>query len=277
MTDELVSGSDGLPARVVQPWAQDKLYYLRRYIEIFTVSMKDKWLRRVYVDLFSGPGRSVIEESGEEIDGSPIIALRTKYPFSELYFNDAAPEVTAALTARIDGHRPPVNVFVTTLDCNAAALNARRVLFSGSNSGRTLGLAFIDPTAFKIGYDAVAHLTSDLRIDVIITVMTGYMARFIAEPGFEDPMDQFFGSSDWRKLAEARAGGERITSRRLLDYYEDRLRQLGYAYFEDRVRIVNSRNRTIYHLVFASKHELGGQFSKEISRRTRTGQALMDI
>lgn len=276
MTDELVLGSDGLPVRVVQPWAQDKLYYLRRYIDVFTASMKDKWPRRVYVDLFSGPGRSVVEETCEEIDGSPMIALGTKYPFSALYFNDAAPEVTAALVARL-GEPPPANVTVSTLDCNAAALNARQVLFAGSNTHRTLGLAFIDPTAFQIGYDAIAHLTSELRIDVIITVMIGYAARFISAPGFADPMDQFFGSSDWRELVEARAGGECITSRRLLDHYEDRLRQLGYAHFDDSVRIVNSRNRTIYHLVFASKHELGGQFFRKISRRARSGQTCMDI
>ncbi|HYM15244.1 MAG TPA: three-Cys-motif partner protein TcmP [Dehalococcoidia bacterium] len=276
MTDVLVLGSDGLPVRLVQPWAQDKLHFLKRYIDIFTTSMKDKWPRRVYVDLFAGPGKSVIEGTSQEIDGSPIIALHAKYPFSEMYLNDAAPEVTAALIARL-GRPPPANTFVSTLDCNAAALNARRMLVAGADNARTIGLAFIDPTAFQIGYDAIAHLTADLRIDIIVTVMTGYVARFIAERGFEDPMDQFFGSGDWRALVEAKAGGERVTSRRLLDHYEGRLRALGYTYFDDSVRIVNSRNRTIYHLVFASKHQLGGRFSKEVSRRMRSGQARMDI
>ena len=273
---DLVVGSDGLLVRSVQPWAKDKLYYLRRYIEIFTAAMKDKWRRRVYVDLFSGPGRSVVEGTREEIDGSPIIALRTTYPFSQLYFNDSSGYATAALAARIGDPRP-TNVTVSTMDCNEAAANARSLLFSGMDGARTLGLAFIDPTAFQIGLEAIDHLTSGLRIDVIITVMTGYMTRFIAERSFEDPMDQFFGSGDWRAFVESKAGGEKITSRRILDHYEEKLRRLDYSYFNDSVRIANSRDRTIYHLVFASKHQLGERFFKEISRRSASGQARMDI
>lgn len=270
---DLVVGSDGLPVRLVQPWAKEKLHYLRRYIEIFTTAMRDKW-RLAYVDLFSGPGRSVIEVTNEEIDGSPIIALNTKYPFNDLYFNDADGAVTAVLAARL-GEPRPANVTVGTKDCNLAAVEAHRMLFSGASAAGTLGLAFIDPTAFHIGLDAIARLTTGVRIDVIITVMTGYMTRFMGQPSFQSPMDQFFGSTDWRKFIEA--GGERITSRRVLDHYEDRLRGIGYLHFDDSIRIPNSRDRTIYHLVYASKHELGQRFFREISRRTESGQARMDI
>jgi three-Cys-motif partner protein len=76
--DDLTIGIDGLPVRIVRPWAKEKLHYLRRYIEIFTAGMKDKWPRRVYADLFAGPGRSVVEDTAEEIDGSPLIALHTR-------------------------------------------------------------------------------------------------------------------------------------------------------------------------------------------------------
>lgn len=276
LSRDLVVGSDGLPVRLVQTWARDKLFYLRRYVEIFTAAMKDKWARRVYIDLFSGPGRSIIEGTGEEIDGSPVIALQTLYPFTQLYFNDVDRDVTAALVARM-GQPRPANVTVSTMDCNVAAENARSILFAGPDAAKTLGLAFIDPTAFHIGLDAIAHLTAGLRIDVIITVMTSYMTRFIAESGYEIPMDRFFGSRDWRALVDLKAGGEKITSRRILDFYEGKLRQLGYTYFDDSVHVENSRERAIYHLVFASKNQLGSQFFKAISRRTPSGQKKMDI
>ncbi len=59
-------GSDGLAVREVGRWTEEKLFYVRRYIEIFTTGMKVKWPRRVYIDLFAGPGRSIIEGTSRE-------------------------------------------------------------------------------------------------------------------------------------------------------------------------------------------------------------------
>lgn len=271
---ELATGADGLAVRVVRPWAKEKLHYLRRYIEIFTAGMKDKWPHRVYVDLFAGPGRSVIEDSAEEIDGSPLIALHTRYPFTRLFFNDADPVAVQALRTRVGS---AAHVTITAEDCNAAALSARDALFSSNLAWSTLGLAFIDPTAFQIGFDAIARLTEERRIDVIITVMASYLKRFIAEPSFEDPLSRYFGSDEWQNLADRRRAGEGVTSRVLLDHYEDRLRTLGYRHFDDRIQIRNTRDSTIYHLVFASRHELGSTFFAAISQRGHSGQSRMDI
>ncbi len=52
---------------------------------------------------------------------------------------------------------------------------------------------------------------------------------------------------------------------------------LGYDDFNDDVRIANSVQSTIYHLVFASKHKRGTEFWRKISRRKFSGQARMDL
>jgi three-Cys-motif partner protein len=269
----LVTGSDGLPVRVVQPWAKDKLDYLSKYIDIFTTSMKDKWTRRVYVDLFSGPGRSLVDGTDEEIDGSPLIAAAAKNPFTGLYFNDIDPQATDALTQRF-GLTPAAPTTIRTLDCNDAAADAASTLFAARG---TLGLAFIDPTAFQVGFDAVRTLTTGRPIDVIVTVMTSYMKRFLDHPSFSNPLDEYFGSSDWQSLIQAKNAGEQVTSRALLNHYEERLRTLGYRYFNDEARIVNSKEATIYHLVFASKDPLAEKFFKAVTRRNRSGQARLDL
>lgn len=90
-TGDLVSGSDGNLTMVVGPWAKEKLHYIRRYCDIFNTGMKDKWETRTYVDLFSGPGKCVIEGTEEEIDGSPLIALQCEEPFTHYFFNDLSP------------------------------------------------------------------------------------------------------------------------------------------------------------------------------------------
>src|SRR5581483_5454745 len=56
---DLALGRDGQAVRVVGAWSREKLFYLARYIEIFTTGMKNRWPHCVYIDLFSGPGRSL--------------------------------------------------------------------------------------------------------------------------------------------------------------------------------------------------------------------------
>ena len=266
--------SDGLPARIVRPWAKDKLHYLQRYVHAFTTSMHGKWDRLVYIDLFSGPGISIIEDTDEEIEGSPIIALKAPFPFTELFFNDLSKTAADALAARV-GARP--DVIVTNLDCNEAANEASERLYGGHRDSRTLGLAFIDPTAFQIGLDAIALLTKGRRLDVLLTVMTGYMRRFITQRSYAEPMTQFFGSQDWQRMVDETDEGERITSRKLLDHYESRLRAIGYTSFDDEIRIANTREALIYHLVFASKHPFPKSLFKSISRKGPTGQTRLDL
>jgi hypothetical protein len=44
-------------------------------MKIFSQGMKRRWPHRVYVDLLAGPGRRVDRDTGEEFDGSPLLAL----------------------------------------------------------------------------------------------------------------------------------------------------------------------------------------------------------
>jgi three-Cys-motif partner protein len=269
---EYVTAQDGLPARVVGRWSEEKLYYVARYVDIFTTGMKDRWPRRVYIDLFSGPGICVLDDSGQEIKGSPLVALSARYPFTAAYLNDLDRLATEALRSRLAPVRD-VDITIANLDCNAAAREAGKVL--PLDASDTLGLAVVDPTAFQISLESLAAMTRERKIDLIITLMTGHLRRFIAEPAFEPALDPFFGSSKWRSLVDLRASGARITYRRLLDFYEDQLRSIGYTHVDDDARILNTRGRTIYHLVFATKNERGADFFKKISQRRFSGQRKM--
>jgi three-Cys-motif partner protein len=123
-----------------------------------------------------------------------------------------------------------------------------------------------------MSYEAIARLTEGLRLDLIIVFMTGFVRRFISRPEYENPMDSFFGTPNWRRIVEARGQGEHVTSRKLLDLYESQLKSLGYAYVNDDARVTNSMRSTIYHIVFASRHPLGAEVFERISRQTHHGQ-----
>ena len=91
---------DGLTLRPSGAWAMQKLDYLMRYIDVFETSMRQKWQRRAYIDLFAGPGKCVDRKTGEVFLGSPLVALTTRYPFTEYWFVDKEQPNIDALSAR---------------------------------------------------------------------------------------------------------------------------------------------------------------------------------
>ncbi|MXW24254.1 MAG: three-Cys-motif partner protein TcmP [Chloroflexi bacterium] len=263
--------SDGLAAFPLQPWTRTKLLLIDGYLGIFTVGMRRQW-RLVYADLFAGPGLCVDEDTGEERPGSSLMAARHA-EFDAVFLNDVSPDAVAALKERVGGEHSG-RVRIAEMDCNDAATAARKHLFTPADERSTLGLAVIDPTAFQISFDAIRQMTSELRIDLIITFMTGYIRRFIGEAALESALDRFFGTDAWRNLIPGRSP-ERLTYRALLDLYEDQLRSIGYTVFDDRQQARNRAGASIYHMVYASKHERGGDFWEKISQRDHVGRVRL--
>jgi three-Cys-motif partner protein len=266
----LVEASDGLPAREVHVWSDEKLFYVERFMDIFTTGMKNRWERLVYADLFSGPGRTVEEGTGTESLGSPLRALQFR-EFAALFFNDGDEEAVRALRART-AHESPDRVRITNRDCDEAVEEAREFLFPRGAEQSTLGFAFIDPTAYQMRFESVQRLTAGLRWDLIITFMTSFPKRFIGQPGFDEgsDFDLFMGTREWLDL-----GGHRVAfgfTRELLDIYKGQLKTLEYEYVDDSIRVLNSKRSTIYHLIFASKHPRGADFFEKISQRDYRGQ-----
>ena len=83
---------DGLPLDEVGAWAKEKHERLRKYVDI-SRGVRKKWVQgtggATYIDLYCGAGRAVVRETGERIDGSPLVAFKGArdggVPFSEIY------------------------------------------------------------------------------------------------------------------------------------------------------------------------------------------------
>src|SRR3712207_4527370 len=111
MGNYLLPEDDGLPARNSGLWVTEKLHYLKNYIDIFETSMRNKpWRQRTYIDLFAGPGKCIIQETGEFYLGSPLLAITTEHPFTDYFFVDADPESIATLKTRCTASSIPANL-----------------------------------------------------------------------------------------------------------------------------------------------------------------------
>lgn len=260
---------DGQPARVIRPWTHEKLFYIERYLDIFCTAMRGKW-SLVYADLLAGPGLCVEQEAGSEVKGSALLAI-DRPEFVRVFLNDRDAIATAALASRTTGVSSS-RLAISTTDCNLAVDAARNFLFPKASRAQTLGLAVIDPTAFQMSYDSMSRLTDSVRLDLIVIYMSSYVRRFLAQSEFGGTLDRFYGTDAWRSFIQRRASGERISYGALLDLYQKQLEKLGYNYQNAEARTINTRDRTVYHIIFASRHPLGADFFQKISRISYGGQ-----
>ena len=267
-TGDLVLDSDGNHVMVAGSWATDKLYYIERFCDIFNSGMKDMWSTRAYIDLFAGPGRCVVEDTREDFDGSPLVALKCKVPFTHFFFNDINDVAIYALKNRAASFTA-MNIVYYNEDCNDVVSDLLKDLPAFS-----LHFCFIDPTNWQIRFDSIRQLTEGRRMDLAITFHVGAIKR-CADDAPEE-LDDFFGDSAWRREYHAALqAGRREGSRVLLDAYETRLGKLGYRETHDLVLVRGPRNVPLYYLVFASKHPRGRDFWDKISLRSPTGQCRL--
>lgn len=272
---------DGLPIREFGPWVAEKLDYLKRYIDVFETSMRKKWSTRHYIDLFAGTGKCICRKTRQVYLGSPLLALTTKYPFTDYFFVDSDPDCILDLQQR----------------CSASSLN-ERIRFTVDDANRVAGkiveqiqgipslnLAFLDPDGLELQWETVATLAQIERLDLIIHYSQMGLNRAMPNVFRSETLtdvDHFFGGTEWRTIYEKyRRHEEQFLHRQLMDFYKSKLKRLGYreTLRDDEVGaeplIRNEKNAPLYRLLFASKHPLGLEFWQKVVRRDVYGQGRL--
>jgi len=274
MDDQDIFGTDGLAVRGSGTWAEDKLYYLGRYLKILSVGMKNKWRGRLYyVDLFAGPGRCLIRgETQKEIDGSPLIAL-LGFDFAKYFFLEMDRTCFEALGARARKRAPDIwgKVKMILGDCNDTIEQAEL-------PSEGLGLAFIDPTGIsQLSFETIKKLTAGRQIDLIINFPEGMGIRMNLHQYTQtdaNALDRFMGSARWKdRYHEQPLKSFDHMCAEIAKEYLANLGSLGYlAVDSDWVPVKTDQNTLLYYLLFASKHPRGNDLWRKIKRIGPHGQ-----
>lgn len=257
--------SDGLPARVVKPWSEEKLYFVDRYMNIFASGMRKKWKYLAYVDLFSGPGVCVSAGTDDFHDGSPLRAFR--HPFTHHVYVDLDHTAVEALQTRSEKWKAERSVAVLEGNCNEvideviAAIPERDCLV----------FAFIDPTNWQIRFDTVQKLVSVRRVDLLLTFHVGHLKR-VADRD-QPEVDAFLG----RPARECFDPGRVPRLDEYARVYREQMVKLGYI---DRttardIKIKNSKNALLYTLPLYSRHELAFEFFDRVTTEDLSGQLTL--
>lgn len=291
MDKYLLPEDDGLPARDSGEWVKEKLFYVQRYIDTFETAMRNKsWRRRNYIDLFAGPGKCNIRGTNEYILGSPLLALKTQYPFTDYYFGDVVKENIDHLKERSNDsniHQNHIHYLVGDANQKVQEVVTEieqfdRVFIKGV--GSCLNLAFLDPEGLELEWATVAALGKMRTMDLIIHYSQNGLTRNLDRcfsTNEDTVIDRFFGDRVWRDVyKKALSKKETIgIHRALIDYYKARLSKLGYVVINDQQQTVreplirsSGRNAPLYRLIFASKHPLGNKIWNEVTKKNYYGQ-----
>jgi three-Cys-motif partner protein len=109
-------GDDGLIVEKVGSWAARKLKILTDYVYA-SGGARSHYARpgTAYIDVFCGPGRSLIRDTTKFIDGSPVAAFKRALEspglFTSINVSDADGELLAASKKRLNTLDAPVCPF----------------------------------------------------------------------------------------------------------------------------------------------------------------------
>jgi three-Cys-motif partner protein len=265
VTNKTIDPIDNLMADIVGPWAIEKHERLRKYIDAYR-SARAKFLPpkgtggAAYIDLFSGPGRSQIEDSGEFIDGSPIVAYKAAQisgtRFSDLHFNDLDQENVDVLRQRIARLGGMANYYNET-----AELAVDRIAYALNPAG--LHFAFLDPYNLEnLPFSIIAKLAKLQRMDMLIHVSIFDLQRNLRRY-LEDGriLDAFMPG--WRSSIDTNRNDQAVRTE-LLHYWLGLIRGLGTTPADGIELVSATRGQRLYWLVFVSAHQFGRKLWNDI-------------
>jgi three-Cys-motif partner protein len=266
---------DGLPLDEVGLWANDKHDRLRKYIDISRAARR-KFVQgsggAAYIDLYCGAGRAAVRDSGEIIDGSPLVAFKTAkeggVPFSEYYIADADKEKCNACAKRI------ANAGGRALEVTGPAeITAKRIVSQLNKYG--LHFAFLDPYNLDDLPFAVFEAFSSLkRIDLLIHVSAQDLQRNLDaySMSVDGPLDRF--APGWRKVVDIKQS-QRAARAAYVEYWISKMTALGLPPARHAELVSGTmKNQRLYWLVFVSRSDFAKSLWDKIRNVSGQGELL---
>ena len=258
--DEDVILEDGYPAMMAHIWALEKHERLRKYIDI-SKGVRKKFIRgsggATYIDLFSGPGKSYVKETGQIIDGSPLVACEcaesSGSQFQEVHLADTNAAYLEAVKTRLSKFSVEVKTYH-----GEAANQIDAVLNSLNPYG--LHFAFLDPFALSpLSFAIIKKLCALKHIDLLIHVSLYDMQVNYHNLLREDNpiLDRF--APGWRDKVNI-TGNQKATRIAIVSHWTDLMKLSGVESATGAELVTGEQGQNLYWLVFAARNELARKF-----------------
>ncbi|MCH7911033.1 MAG: three-Cys-motif partner protein TcmP, partial [Candidatus Hydrogenedentes bacterium] len=115
--------------------------------------------------------------------------------------------------------------------------------------------AMIDPFGLKgVPLSTIARIAKHERCEVMFSLMTESMVRFMSGDIFPPLMDEVFGTDKWRGALYLESGDKALFLR---DLYAEQLRSVGFSYVPPGFELRDEGNKVEYYLMFGTKNLTG--------------------
>jgi three-Cys-motif partner protein len=261
--DRYLIGDDGLLVEKVGPWAKDKLEIVGDYIQISGATRrKYRENQPAFIDVFCGPGRSLVRSTGEYIDGSSVTAFKqgkhSVERFATIEISDLEPELLAAATTRLEKLEAPVR------PTPGPAIEAVAKIVSSLNA-YGLHFALLDPHNLgALTFSIIEQLAKLKYVDILVHVSVSDLQRNVDlySSEVQRQFDEF--APEWRKHVSLNANLQSVRAA-MIEYWSDLVERLGLPRAKHTELIKGTGNQRLYWLMLLSKHRTAHQFWDKIT------------
>ncbi len=266
----------------VGQWTEIKLKILGEYAKAYaTILSKQSAIKHfAYVDGFAGAGTHVSKATGEDIDGSPAIALRVSPPFSHYHFIDLDGQRAGLLREMAEG-RSDVSVYEG--DGNEVLL--QEVFPKCRYEDYRRALCLLDPYDLNPKWEVIRTAGEMRSVEVFMNfmIMDANMNVLWKNPDKVsqtqvERMNAFWGDESWRQASYRKQRGlfgdveEKAPNADVAEAYRKRLKKVaGFQYVPEPVPMKNTKGAVIYYLFFASHNATGDKIARAVFRKYRSG------
>ena len=249
---------------------------LKYYLERFAIIVGSHWDALTYVDCFSGPWK-VKSERFE--DSSFAIALEQLRKARDLhkkqtgktlklrcFFLEKTPSAYAKLK-QFAGKQDDVIIETKNKKLEDAVQDILN--FAQDGGPKSFPFIFIDPKGWS-GF-ALETITPLLRLDpveVLITFMTEHIRRFIEWPQKQNQESfiKLFGTSRFKDILKGLDEKDREDA--IVTTYSECVKLVGaFGYTSSAIVLHPQKNRTHFHLIYATRDPRGIQVFKDAEKR----------
>jgi len=275
-------GNDNYPVQCVGAWAEDKYYFLERYLNASREARRkfSDQGNAVFIDLFSGPGRCMIREKKEEITSGGFRATQLiEASFNEYIFCDIDENNIGAFKYRVQQKQ---DCLFYTGDSNKTI---EGIINHLKKKDYRYHFAYIDPFAPEnLNFNTLRVLAQFKRMDMLIHFPIGSIHRNLDNwmGKTNTILDTFLGTDTWRgRIEDARKNTKHNDYYVLTDVFKEQLKSIGYpeqglasgnSNELPTVSVKNTRNVNLYVLILAAKHERAQKIWNSIIKIDPRGQ-----
>jgi three-Cys-motif partner protein len=272
---------DGLFCPDVGSWAETKYRLVALYSELFATGMKNKWGKRVYIDLYAGAGYSRIQGTSTILKSSPVLALTVRQPFDNYIFCEQDGGAMGALEKRTARIAPGAAVKFVAGDCQAQIEDICSFIPKASPGNTVLALCFVDPFDFSIKFETFRKLSA-FYIDFLVLLAIGMDANRNYDhyvDGESTRIDDAMGGTGWRARWK-QVGVRRADFRPFLaQEFAMSMESLGYLPVPlHQMKEVRSaeKNLPLYYLALFSRKPVAYVLWKEVLKYSTDQQSFFE-